>query len=175
LKELKNAGIMSFKIEGRSKTINYIAGTWRAYRKALDILESWGDFDLKAWMDELFAISNRGYIPWFLVWDLWEKSIYYEKNYELKEEDFVWIVRWYDNDKKLALVEVKNRFDLWDTLKLINPTTQFEFKIEKIIAPSWDEKQSAHGWHYNVQINIPDDPGEFGLLRKKIMVVVKNS
>jgi putative protease len=27
LKELKNAGIMSFKIEGRSKTINYIAGT----------------------------------------------------------------------------------------------------------------------------------------------------
>ncbi len=38
--ELIDAGVVSLKVEGRSKTVNYLAGVGRAYRRALDDLES---------------------------------------------------------------------------------------------------------------------------------------
>ncbi|MDD2516224.1 MAG: U32 family peptidase, partial [Candidatus Gracilibacteria bacterium] len=93
LKDLKEAGIISFKVEGRSKTINYLAGVGRAYRTALDAVEKGEDYNTEELIQELFAISNRGYTPGFLVGDLGQNSIYYSKNVELKEEDFIGIIR----------------------------------------------------------------------------------
>ncbi len=169
IKELKDAWIVSFKVEWRSKTINYLAWVWRAYRKALDAVEAWEDYNTSELIKELFAISNRWYIPGFVVWDLEEKTIYYEKNAELKEEDFVWIVRSYDNVLKVAEIEVKNRFDLGDILRVINPLDSFELKVESIVDPRWDSKDAAHWWSFHVFINMPKDPGPWALLRKKIL------
>ena len=168
IEELKDAWIISFKVEWRSKTINYLAWVGRAYRKAVDAAQKWEKYNTPELIKELFAISNRWYIPGFITWDLWDKSIYYEKNSELKEEDFVWIVRWYDNQKKIALVEVKNRIDLGDVLRLISPGFDFEFKLEKIIDLKWEEKEAAHWWGFNVWINMDENPGEYALLRRKI-------
>jgi len=168
IKELKNAGVVSFKVEWRSKTINYLAWVGRAYRPAIDAVEQWQDYDAVELSKELFAISNRGYIPGFVVWDLGAKSIYFDKNSELKEEDFIWIVREYDETKKMALVEVKNRFELWQIIRLISPTKSLEFKIESIIDGRWESKDVAHGWSFNVWINTPENPWEYALLRKKI-------
>ena len=39
IQELADAGVVSFKVEGRSKTVNYLAGVGRAYRPALDAVE----------------------------------------------------------------------------------------------------------------------------------------
>lgn len=168
IKELKDAWVVSFKVEWRSKTINYLAWVGRWYRPAIDAVEKWEEYNPEELSKELFAISNRGYIPGFVTWDLWAKSIYFEKNSELKEEDFVWIVREYDESKKMALVEVKNRFELWQTLRLISPTKSIEFKLESIIDWRWESKDVAHGGSFNVWINVPENPGEYALLRKSI-------
>jgi putative protease len=66
LDELKQAGVDSVKIEGRMKSIYYTAVTTRAYRKALDALdtgsgpESWDGF-----RQELFKVSRREYSTGF--------------------------------------------------------------------------------------------------------------
>lgn len=168
INELKEAWIISFKIEGRSKTINYLAWTGRAYRKALDAVEKGEKYDAQELSKELFAISNRWYIPGFVLGDIAEKTIYFEKNAELKEEDFVWIIRNYDEETKMAEIEVKNRFDLWDILRVITPDETWEIKVEKIVDPRWDNKQSAHGGSFRVYINLDKNPGNWGLLRKKV-------
>lgn len=46
MQELADAGVISFKVEGRSKTINYIAGVGRAYRPALDAVERGEEYDI---------------------------------------------------------------------------------------------------------------------------------
>ncbi|MDD2487188.1 MAG: U32 family peptidase C-terminal domain-containing protein [Candidatus Gracilibacteria bacterium] len=169
MEELKDAGIISFKVEGRSKTINYLAGVGRAYRQAIDAVEKGEQYDTGELIKELFAISNRGYIPGFITGDVGEKSIYYEKNAELKEEDFVGIVRGYDELTKMAEIEVKNRFDIGQTLRLITPESQFEFVLDKITDMNLNEKESAHGGSFNVRINLPEDPGEYAILRRKFV------
>ncbi|EKD65933.1 MAG: hypothetical protein ACD_49C00074G0010 [uncultured bacterium (gcode 4)] len=168
IKELKEAWIISFKVEWRSKTINYLAGVGRAYRKAIDAVEAGEEYDARQLSKELFAISNRWYIPGFITWDLKENSIYYDKNSELKEEDFVGIIRDYDEAKKMALIQVKNRIDLWQTLRLISPILDYEFKLEKIIDSAWELKTEAHGWSFDVRINLDQNPGEYAILRRRI-------
>lgn len=167
IKDLKDAWIVSFKVEWRSKTVNYLAWVWRAYRAAIDAVEKWEEYDAKALSEELFAISNRWYIPWFITWDLLGNTIYYEKNAELKEEEFVGIVRWFDKETSIAEIEVKNRFDLWETLKVISLSDTFEFVVLSIKDPNWNEKEAAHGWSFHVFVPLPKEPSPFALLRKK--------
>lgn len=169
LQELADAGIVSFKVEWRSKTINYLAGVGRGYREALDAVERWESYDADKCAQELFAISNRGYTPGFLVGNPWEMGIWFEKNGEIKEEEYLGIVREYNAEKKLARIEVKNRFDLKERVKIIAPDRTFEYNIETILDPKGNERDSAHGGHFDVWINCPEDPWEWGLLRRKLV------
>jgi len=167
MQELADAGVVSFKIEGRSKTINYLAGVGRAYRGALDAVEAGKIYDADELGKEVFAISNRGYTPGFLVGNPGEKGIWFNKNGEIKEEEYLGIIREYDADRAMCRVEVKNQFQLWNLIKIIGPDRAFEFIVEKILDPKWESKESAHGGSFDIWMNCPQDPGEYALLRKK--------
>ena len=67
MEDLVNAGIISFKVEGRNKTVNYLASVGLAYKEALDAIERGEKYDVQKLADELFSIANRGYIPGFLA------------------------------------------------------------------------------------------------------------
>lgn len=64
LKDLKDAGVDSLKIEGRMKSTYYVATVTRAYRKALDYLYD-NSVDYKDFRDELFNVSHREYSTGF--------------------------------------------------------------------------------------------------------------
>ena len=172
LPELAEAGVISFKVEGRSKTINYLAGVGRAYRTALDAVEAGKPYDVETLSREIFAISNRGYTPGFLVGNPAENGIWYEKNGEIKEEEFVGIVLEYDPARGLAKIDVKNRFDIGDSFLLLNPTKRETFTLTTILGPDGgDCRTAAHGGGVNVWINVPSDPGAFAILRKPAKLV----
>lgn len=166
LRELMEAGVISFKVEGRSKTVNYLAGVGRAYRTAIDAIERGESYDDVALSREIFAISNRGYTPGFLVGDPGAKGIYYEKNEELKEEDYLGRVLAYDAETGMARIEVKNRFDVGDRLRVISPTDAIEIDLVKIQNPQGESVQSAHGGSFDVSIPLPKDMGEYAIVRK---------
>jgi putative protease len=183
LEDLKNAWIISFKVEWRNKTINYIASVWRAYRKALDAVEKGEKYDVEEAMTELFSIANRWYIPGFLAWNPWANAQFYERNWWFQTELFVWPIREYDEKKSLAKIEVKNAFSVWDTLKIITPDDSWEEKIEKIYKITWtnrsdkdkeikegklEEVEKAHWWSFDVWINMKKNPGKWGIVRKNV-------
>ena len=66
LPELQNAGVCSFKVEGRTKSIYYLAITTRAYRRAIDDLINGKPFN-KDNLLELYATSNRTLTCGFLA------------------------------------------------------------------------------------------------------------
>jgi len=187
MQELADAGVVSFKVEGRSKTVNYLAGVGRAYRPALDAVEKNETYEIAKLSDEVFAISNRGYTPGFLVGNPGEKAIYFEKNVDLHEEDPVGIVKGYDEVKKMARIEVKNRIDVGDTLIILSPSQRISFTLESIIADpillndpksedasydtvptNGDSRESGHGGHIDLWINMPEKPAEYAIIRKTV-------
>lgn len=64
LADLRDAGVDSLKIEGRMKSIYYVATITRAYRKALDHLYD-PSVDYKPYRDELFNVSHREFATGF--------------------------------------------------------------------------------------------------------------
>ncbi|KJR41289.1 peptidase, U32 family [Candidatus Magnetoovum chiemensis] len=62
LDKLYRAGVNSFKIEGRTKGINYISGVVKTYKDALDSLINDNPYTVKQqWLDELSMFSSRGF------------------------------------------------------------------------------------------------------------------
>jgi len=189
IKELYDAGVISFKVEGRNKTVNYLASVGTAYRKALDAVENWKEYDSKVLAEELFSIANRGYIPWFLAGNLAENAQFYKKNGGFQTKIFLWIIRAFDEMKKLARIEVKNRFDKGDEIEIVSPQWIKKVKVEKIykitninhsVKKTWtttdifvetnaSEENSAHGGSYEVWINMPKNPWDFSIIRKEII------
>lgn len=177
LRELADAGVVSFKVEWRSKTINYLAWVGRAYRPALDAVEKNEPYDIAHLSDEVFAISNRWYTPWFLVGNPGEKAIYFEKNKELHEEEMAWVIihntQIPENIKSIEQwnivirIIVKNRIDIGDSLRMISPTQSSDFILERMYSLDGDIITTAHGGHVDVFIVAPEFPSEYAIIRTK--------
>lgn len=188
MEDLKNAWIISFKVEWRNKTVNYIASVWLAYREAIDAIEKWEKYDVQKLAEELFSIANRWYIPGFLAWNPGANAQFYERNGWFQTKVFLWIIRNFDEVNKLARIEVKNRFDLWDEIEIVTPSWTHKIKVETIKKittankSTWKEwfrpdtydenlsidATSAHGWGYEVWINMDKDYWEFAIIRKSV-------
>ncbi len=66
LKDLRDAGVDSLKIEGRMKSLYYVATVTRAYRKAIDVLEHGSDAEEAArYRDEIYSVSHREFSTGF--------------------------------------------------------------------------------------------------------------
>ena len=66
LKEIAEAGVCSFKVEGRTKSLNYVALISKAYRKAIDDMAAGKVFDIQL-LEDLNKVANRGYHKGFMV------------------------------------------------------------------------------------------------------------
>ncbi|USN58798.1 MAG: U32 family peptidase C-terminal domain-containing protein [Candidatus Peribacteria bacterium] len=188
IQELADAGIISFKVEGRNKTVNYIASVATAYREAIDAVEAGKEYDSVKLADELFSIANRGYIPGFLAGNPNANAQFYERNGGFQTKVFLGILREYDAEEQVVRVEVKNRFELGDTIEIVSPSGTTSMQVEKIYKTginhgtkkagttfeqtftfhkeSAESVETAHGGGYEVWINMSENPGEFAIIRK---------
>ena len=121
LPELIHAGVDSLKIEGRMKSLYYVAAVTRVYRAALD---AWRDAkdDYKSdpsWRRELEAVSHRPYGTGFLF-DQDHAFVNAQDSNYLRDCDFVGLVK--ESDESGGwVVEGRNRFQAGDALELIGP------------------------------------------------------
>ena len=121
--QLALAGISSFKIEGRMKTVNYTATVTKQYREALDRFEADPnsyEFD-NYWLEELDKASHRPFSTGFFFGKPSEKSQCYDSSVYLRDYGFIGKVIGYDNDKKLVKIEQRNHFKLGETVEIMPP------------------------------------------------------
>lgn len=92
--ELLEAGVTSFKIEGRGKGVNYAAGVVKVYREALDAAAR-GDRTVDPrWIEELGMFSSRGYTTGMFFGPHPDKDYHHdEARIDRKTHDFGGIVR----------------------------------------------------------------------------------
>jgi U32 family peptidase len=135
LTELRDAGITSFKVEGRNKTEYYAALVARAYRRGIDAIKG-GDpltKELRDWMlEEVSTTANRGFIPGFYARNAKAAAQELERSHCLQTHLYACRVVNYDTETQVAELEVKNRIDKGDTLSFISPSNQFETVFDEV-------------------------------------------
>ena len=138
LDEIVAAGIDSLKIEGRMKSVHYVASVVKAYRMALDACLMGDSYEVQeAWMTELGKVSHRAYTTGFFLGKTTEADqIYGSSSYE-QTSDFVGLVRSYDAENRLATVEQRNNMKLGQVLEIFQPVGA-PFRQE--LAEMWDEE-----------------------------------
>lgn len=123
VKELIEAGVSSFKIEGRVKTPYYVATVVRAYRMAID--EYYRDPDNyrfnPMWMEELKKASYRDFTSGFYLDKPSGDSQNYGTSSYIRNYDFMGLVIKFDSERKMALVDVRNRIFTGDNVEIIGP------------------------------------------------------
>lgn len=121
LPQLMEAGICSFKIEGRMKSAHYAASVVSVYRRAIDAC--WRDPQhytvRQEWLDELEKVSHRPYTTGFALGKPDATAQVYTTSSYLQTHEFVGLVRDWDNGR--LTVEQRNHMKEGETLEVFCP------------------------------------------------------
>jgi len=154
VQRLVDIGVDSLKIEGRTKSLYYVARTAQVYRRAIDDAVAGRPFDPHL-ITELEGLANRGYTSGLL--DRHPAQDY--QNYEtgnsvLQRSHFVGQVHaWADG---LAEVETKNRFAVGDTLEIIHPRGNRTMRLQHMFDLDGAPLAVAAGNPLRVRIPLPE-------------------
>ena len=170
--EIIESGITSLKIEGRMKSMFYVATVVRAYRKAIDSYLADPDnykFD-NNWLEELNKASNREFTTGFYFDKPDNEDQNYVTNAYSRDYDFLGVVKEYDESTSMALVEQRNKINVGDEIEVFGPDIEyFTMKVDKMMdAESGQPIESApHAQQMiNIEMNFPVDK-DFLLRRKR--------
>lgn len=128
LKELKDAGVNSFKIEGRMKSPYYVANVVNAYRRAIDNMDNMTPNLMEELKSELVKTSHRKYTTGFYFGADDKECL--ESSYPVQTHEFMALVIG-DSDGEKTLIEQRNRFKVGDELEVLSPNDTFN-KIIKV-------------------------------------------
>lgn len=173
LKELTEAGICSFKVEGRNKSEYYLATVAKAYRQGIDDMMGGKDFD-KNLLKEVEKTANRKFIPGFLFgFKVETKDVYYESNAPLQTHKFVGMVlgkaKLKQKKEDLYEVTIKNRLDKGEEVEIMTPNNQFILKVEELFDLEGNQLESVHGGAGNKILKLKKGIEYGAMLRKRFL------
>lgn len=131
--ELVDLKIDSLKIEGRMRSIYYLATVVKIYRKVIDEYcnkkENY-EYNLK-YEQILRRCANRDSVPQFFN-GIFDKNMqYYNGRMEVSNQDFIGLILDYNDE--YAKVQQRNYFKKGDKVTIFGPNEEFSFEIEEIL------------------------------------------
>ena len=143
--EMIDAGIDSFKIEGRMKTALYVATVARTYRKAIDdYLEDPQKYrDNMSWyLDQISNCTYRQFTTGFYFGKPTEESQIYDSNTYVKEYTYLGIVGEICDGR--CKIEQRNKFSVGETIEIMKPDGEnVEVAVKRIINEEGEDQESA--------------------------------
>lgn len=169
LPELIEAGLDSFKIEGRMKSVHYVATVVQAYRRAIDAYyrdpQNYA-FD-PTWHEDITKVSHRAYTTGFLFGKPGNEAHNYEESSYLRFYDFVGIVQEYDSQSGWAAVEQRNNFKVGDELEFSGPgTPTFSQRLEIMTDEEGNRLEAAPHPRQLVYIKVDKEVKPWDLIRR---------
>ena len=171
ISDMMDIGIESYKVEGRMKSLYYIATVANAYRTIMDkkINGSLTKDDIDYYKKVLNRVSNRENIAQFYNGVPGVEGQYYTGRQEVSNQDFLAVVLSYDSKNSEAIIEQRNKFSVGDTVEVFGPQTDVKsLKIEYIKNEKDEMQSSASHPQEKLRINVPFEVKNGDIIRVKI-------
>jgi putative protease len=150
VERLVKIGIDSLKVEGRTKSIYYVARTAQVYRQAIDDAVAGRPLDLRL-LGALDALANRGYTDGFYErHHTHEQQNYMRGHSESTRQQYVGDI--VSCSEGLAEIEVKNKFQVGDKLEIIHPSGNYIVELTEMHNLEGKAISTAPGSGHRVQI-----------------------
>ena len=160
--ELIDAGVTSFKIEGRMKSAYYAAAVTNAYRHAIDYAVK-GEPLPQVWIDELNKVSHRPYCTGFYYGDPGQH--YAEASYF--SDAYVCAVVEACDDEGNALLTQRNRFCVGDTVELLtNEGEPVAFTVTELFDENLEPIEATPHAMMKFKMRLPVKCSALSILRR---------
>ena len=167
--ELIDAGIDSFKIEGRMKTALYVATVARTYRKAIDDYQKDPELykkNMPWYLDQISNCTYRQFTTGFFFGKPDHETQIYDNNTYIREYTYLGIVGAVENG--LARIEQRNKFSVGETIEIMKADgSNVEAKVVRILNEDGEEQESAPHSKQVLHVELSETPAQYDLLRRQ--------
>ncbi len=175
LKQMKDAGVCSFKVEGRTKSVYYAAMISKIYRRAIDDMEAGRPFDPSLW-DELHKIAHRGYHPGFIAGSPDHSGQNYDHSVSRHyTQSFAGLGEQFDPATQELAFEVRAQLRVGAEVEVIGPKTSYLTTVQELYNGRHERVDVVHPGTGRAYIRLPQDPGNMPLLSVKKTEPVKET
>ena len=168
--ELIDAGIDSFKIEGRMKTALYVATVARTYRKAIDdYLESEEKYraNMPWYQEQISNCTYRQFTTGFFFGKPSDEAQIYDSNTYIKEYTYLGVVGECNADG-LYTIEQRNKFSVGETIEIMKPNgDNIDVVVKRIVNEDGEDMPSAPHPKQKLWIDLGQPLDQFDILRRK--------
>ena len=181
---LKPVNLDSFKIEGRMKSVQYVASTVKVYREAIDTLWDEGEEAFQAklpqWLEEMDKVSHRDYSAGFLFGKPGAKSHNLKSSHYVRDYDFVGVslkeeeaeafsasAPLEEHKGQTAWIEQRNHFQRGEVLEVLTPRGEsWSFEVTEM----WDIEGKpidvARHAQQKIRMTVPEKVLPYSILRR---------
>ena len=169
IKDMIDAGVNSFKIEGRMRSIYYVSTVILIYRRLIDkilnntLTPEYSNYALNI----LNRVANRESTPQFFDKLPGVNEQYYLGRCEYSNQDFLGLV--IDYKDGIATIEERNYFKIGDEVQFFGPSTETKnFRIEEILDEDGEIVEEANHPQMIVKIRVPFELKKYDMMRLKV-------
>lgn len=168
--DIVEAGVSSAKIEGRMKSVFYVATIVSAYRRAIDAYYEDPEnyvFD-PSWMTELKKVSRREFTTGFYYNKPTDEDQNYQTSAYTRDYSFIGMVKEYDPETCMAVVEQRNKMSVGEEIEVFGPGRDFfSQKLEVLLDEEGQPIESAPHPQQIVKIKMKEPVEKNFILRKR--------
>ena len=171
IKEMIDLGVTTFKVEGRMRSIYYISTVILCYRKIIDKIlnNNLTENDKAYYLKILNRVANRESAPQFFKGLPSVNDQYYNLRDEESNQDFLGIVKSYDENTHIAVIEERNFFKKGDNIQFFGPNTEtFDYIVNEIYNENDELIEKANMPRMIIKLKVDRHLNENDLLRVKI-------
>ena len=139
--KLIDLNVASLKVEGRMRSIYYLATVIGTYRKLIDkyISNTLTDEDINKFKENLERVSNRENSSQYMKNEIdYNDQYYLTERSEKSNQDFLALVLSYDRKEKILYLKQRNLFSKGDNVVLFTPKDELSFVVDEI----YDDKNN---------------------------------
>jgi len=169
---LVNAGIDSYKIEGRMKSSYYVGIVTKIYREAID--DYFNDPELYSskipyYQSELSKMSHREYTTGFYYGKITGEDHAYNDDEQVRLQDYLAIINSYDESTGFCIAEQRNKFDLGEKIDIIRASGKTHTQEIKIMQDvNGTRISSAQHPKQKIQLKVDVPVKKYDMLRRSV-------
>ena len=168
--EMIDAGIDSFKIEGRMKTALYVATVARAYRKAIDDYRENPEIfaqNLEWYKEEIGKCTNREFTTGFFFGKPGSDAQIYKSSTYVKNYTYLGTIEEVD-ERGYGRLEQKNKFSEGDRIEIMKPSGEnVETIVEEMYNGEGEAVESCPHAKQVIWLKLSEEAQAYDLLRAK--------
>ena len=165
IKNLIELGVTSLKIEGRMRSIYYLASVVGSYRALIDSYYNNEKIDNK-YIDILTSVANRESTSQYFLKKADNTDQYYTGRQEVSNQEYIAVITGYDSVNKALIIRERNYFKVGDLIEIFTKDGKFyRFTLEKLLDS--DNNPISVARHPDEELKIPfsKELGEYSMIR----------